>query len=286
MNRPTRISASSRFHTRYPGGAFSPVEMIDYFHDVGFRAVDFDIETVPTMGDDWKRIVSEMAERAAQKDVLLEMGHLPFNKLLRADGTADTEQFHKNMLLSIEAAGYIGIKHAVIHPKGDRKSNRDNYEAELAANIEYMTPYVELAEKVGVKLAFENMRSPFEAEGFHRNFSTADELILLADHFGHGICWDFGHAHTTGLTQSEELRKIGSRLLCLHVNDNHAGGDEHLLPYFGTINWTDAMQGLGDINFAYCFNYECRVMRLPAAVRDDIGRHTVALGHELVRMMG
>lgn len=284
--RPTRISASSRFYTNYPGGAFSPVEMIDYFHEVGFRAVDFDIETVPTMGDDWKRILAEMAEEAAKKDVALEMGHLPFHAILREDGTKDREQFHRNMLLCIEAAGYVGIKHAVIHPKGDPKGSRENYEKDLAANIEYMTPYVELAEKVGVKLAFENMRSPLEADGFHRNFSTADELIPLCDHFGHGICWDFGHANTTGLVQSEELRKLGSRLICLHVNDNHAGGDEHLLPFFGNINWADAMQGLGEIDFAHCFNYECRMIRLPGDVREHIGRHAVALGKKLVEMMG
>ena len=68
MMRPTRISASSRFYTNYPGGAFSPVEMIGYFHEVGFRAVDFDIETVPAMGDEWKRILTEMAEEAAKKE--------------------------------------------------------------------------------------------------------------------------------------------------------------------------------------------------------------------------
>ncbi|MBQ7321369.1 MAG: sugar phosphate isomerase/epimerase [Clostridia bacterium] len=284
--RPTRISASSRFYTNHPGGTFSPVEMIDYFHDVGFRAVDFDIETVPAMGEDWKRILSEMAERAARKDVLIEMGHLPFHSILREDGSKDREQFHRNMLRCIEAAGYIGIKHAVIHPKGDPKGSREQYEQDLAKNIEYMTPYVELAERVGVKLAFENMRSPLEASGFHRNFSTADELIPLADHFGQGICWDFGHAHTTGLIQSEELRKVGSRLICLHVNDNHAGGDEHLLPFFGSINWADAMKGLGEIDFGYCFNYECRMIRLPGDVREYIGRHAVALGHKLVEMMG
>lgn len=284
--RPTRISASSRFYTNYPGGAFSPVEMIRYFHEVGFRAVDFDIETVPAMGDDWKRILTEMAEEAAKYDVALEMGHLPFHAVLREDGTKDREAFHRNMLHCIEAAGYVGIKHAVIHPKGDPKGSRELYEQDLAKNIAYMTPYVELAERVGVKLAFENMRSPLEADGFHRNFSTADELIPLADHFGQGICWDFGHAHTTGLIQSDELRKIGSRLICLHVNDNHAGGDEHLLPFFGTVNWVDAMQALGEIGFSHCFNYECRMVRLPSDVRELIGRHAVALGHKLVEMMG
>lgn len=283
--RPTRISASSRFHTVHPGGAFSPVEMIEHFHAVGFRAVDFDIETVPAMGDDWRRIVSEMAERAAQLDVLLEMGHLPFNKVRREDGSDDPEQFHKNMLLCIEAAGYIGIKHAVIHPKGDQRGSRDNYEEDLQRNIAYMTPYVELAERVGVRLAFENMRSAFEAQGFHRPFSTAAELIPLADHFGHGICWDFGHAHTTGLVQSEELAQLGDRLICLHVNDNHAAGDEHLLPFFGTVNWVDAMKGLGAIDFGHCFNFECRMTRLPAPIREHIGKHAVALGKQLVSMM-
>ncbi len=283
--RPTKISASSRFHTWHREGAFTPVEMIEHFHKVGFTAVDFDLETVPTMGADWKIILHEMAERAAALGVDLEMGHLPFAKIKHADGSENKEQFHQNMLLAIEAAGFLGIKHAVIHPKGSQKGSRENFEKDLAANIAYMTPYVELAEHCGVKLAFENMRSPLEAEGFHRPFSTADELVALCDHFGHGICWDFGHAHTTGLVQSKELCKIGSRLLCLHVNDNHGALDEHLLPFFGTIDWGDAMQGLGRIDFPHCFNYECRTLRLPAAVREDLGRHAVSLARELIRMM-
>lgn len=284
--RPTKISASSRFHTHYPGGVFTPVEMIEYFHRVGFTAVDFDLETVPDMGENWKTTLHDMADRAAALGVELEMGHLPFHKIKKADGSEDREQFHQNMLLAMEAAGYLGIRHAVIHPIGSQKGKRENFDADLAANISYMTPYVDLAERLGVKLAFENMRSPLEAEGFHRPFSTADELIALSDHFGHGICWDFGHAHTTGLVQSDQLCKLGSRLVCLHVNDNHGGTDEHLLPFFGSINWVDAMQGLGQIHFPWCFNYECRVLNLPAAVRDDIGRHAVSLARELIRMMG
>ena len=47
-----------------------------------------------------------------------------------------------------------------------------------------------------------------------------------------------------------------------------------------------AMKALGEIGFANCFNYECRMVRIPGDVRQTIGRHAVALGHKLVEMMG
>ena len=283
--RPERISASSRFYTNYPGGAFSPVEMIDYFHKVGFRAVDFDIETVPAMGDNWKRILSEMAEEAAKKDVSLEMGHLPFHSILREDGTKDREQFHRNMLLCIEAAGYIGIKHAVIHPKGDPKGSRDLYEQDLAKNIEYMTPYVELAQKVGVKLAFENMRSPLEADGFHRNFSTADELIPLCDHFGQGICWDFGHARMVYRDQLPPLRKLGHRLKATHVQESNDTDDNHYLPFIrGNLPWEQIRPLLKEIDYQGDFTYEVHgfFANIPDELRIRAGKFAFEVGQYLI----
>ena len=195
--KPTRISASSRFYTNYPGGVFSPVEMIRYFHAVGFHAVDFDIETVPAMGDDWKRILTEMAEEAAKCDVSLEMGHLPFHSVLREDGTKDREAFHRNMLHCIEAAGYIGIKHAVIHPKGDQRDSRENYDRELARNIEYMTPYVEQAERFVVAYIFYalNYIRPILTQSL-AFADKVDELLVYRLKVGaiYAIAFDIGHS--------------------------------------------------------------------------------------------
>lgn len=278
-----KISASSRFHTIHPTGSFSGVEMVEHFHKVGFEGIDYDLEAVTdTMDrDNWKAELSEVVERAQKYGIQMDYGHLPFhhkgdtraNSILEMDGI---------MRWAIEAAGFAGIKNAVIHPLG-KSISREEYdpEKEFQKNVDYFTPLAELATKCGVVFAFENMRSPDEAKGKHRFGSTAEEIARLADYFGMRNCWDFGHANTSKVPQGDSLRYLGRRLAVLHVNDNHGGEDEHLLPFFGTTNWVEAMQGLKDSGFDGCFNYECRMIRVPAEVREELGRYAVALGKKL-----
>lgn len=278
-----KISASSRFHTVHPNGSFSGIEMVEHFHKVGFEGIDYDLEAVTdTMDkDNWRAELSEVVELAQKYGIRMDFGHLPFHHKgdKRADSVYDMDGI---MRWAIEAAGFAGIKNVVIHPVGKSIPYEEfDPEAEFCKNIEYFTPLAEFAVKHGVVLAFENMRSPDEAKGKHRFASTAEEIARLADHFGMCNCWDFGHANTSKVPQGESLRYLGKRLSVLHVNDNHGGEDEHILPYFGTIDWTEAMQGLKDSGFDGCFNYECRMIRVPAEVREEIGRYAVALGKKL-----
>ena len=284
MKEKLLIGASSRFHTATPDGKYSPIEMVEHFHKVGFRAIDFDIATVPDdMGADWKRILSETAELAAKYGIRMDYGHLPFKPVKRADGSIDKEQFGKNMMLAIEAAGFAGIKNAVIHPARNMTAD-DGFKR----NVEYLTPYAEQAARCGVRLTIENMRSGREAEGIHRYSSVADEVTEIADYFGADVCWDFGHSHTTGLyKQSEELEKIGKRLKVLHVNDNHGGEDEHLPPFLGTIDWLDAVEGLRKAGYTGVFNYECKMFRLPkdAGTREGIAAYMLGVGNYLTDLI-
>ena len=71
-----------------------------------------------------------------------------------------------------------------------------------------------------------------------------EELCDVADTLGIGICWDFGHANISGVKQSKGLAYVGKRLKVLHVNDNFAGDDIHILPFTGNVDWRDAMHGL------------------------------------------
>ena len=116
------ISASSRFHTLYPGGRFTPFEMLAHFYRVGFGGCDYDLETVPDMEGDWRAQCAAIAERAAQLGISLDMGHLPFHPVLNEDGSKNTERFAEHMLIAIEAAPIMGVRHAVIHRTARRCS--------------------------------------------------------------------------------------------------------------------------------------------------------------------
>lgn len=290
MTKKLKISVSSRFYTLGPGTSRSFIELMDFLHNCGFDGTDLDFADVTLLGENWKKELSAVAERAAQLGVRIDFGHLPFKKIYLEDGSEDKETEHKNMLWAIDAAGFLGSEYAVIHPIGSPSApfTPEAIDKALNDNINYLTPYIEYADKAGVKLVVENMRNPKKAEGCHRFSSHAEELVRLADALGIGICWDFGHAHNAALRpQSEELRLVGNRLKVLHVNDNHGGDDEHLLPFFGTVDWKDAMLGLRDTGFDGYFNFECRMFRLPhnELLRENIGKYAHSLAETLIDMM-
>lgn len=282
MSERLRISASSRFHTVCSDRTVEPEDMIAYFVRMGFGGIDFDIETVPDMGDGWRERCASLAERVAAAGLCMDFGHLPFHKVPGADGKPDPQAFSDRMMQCIEAAGIMGIRHAVIHPLNPRviADGADPF----AANMEYLSPFNEFAHKVGVSLAVENMPGYSERDGIHRFGASAEDVLALSDALDCGNCWDFGHANISGVPQGDSLRLLGHRLTVLHVNDNHGKEDEHLLPFFGNIKWRDAMRGLRESGFDGCFNLECRMIRLPYSVRDTLGAYALSVADALLDM--
>ena len=44
------------------------------------------------------------------------------------------------------------------------------------------------------------------------------------------------------------MRKMGSLLKCTHIHDNNGKSDQHLMPFYGTIDWKayiDVMREIG-----------------------------------------
>ena len=95
------------------------------------------------------------------------------------------------------------------------------------------------AERMGVSVALENLRRP---EYLEYVFSHIDSPRL-------GFCYDSGHQHCYS-PGTDMLALYGARLAALHLHDNvgrmpgEDGGDRHLLPFDGTINWSAVMRSI------------------------------------------
>lgn len=153
----------------------------------------------------------------------------------------------------------------------------------------YLAPYIEAAKKAGVKVAVENM---IDFGRRHRRYCGGDiyELIDLVETIHDpdvGICIDTGHANISGMQPGDAIRAVGKHLFAVHINDNHSklGQDEHLLPFFGDIDWKNVMQALADVGYAGHLTYEIHPQRVPngAAAKawlrytTEIGRHLLSL---------
>ncbi|RKY58342.1 MAG: hypothetical protein DRP95_06055 [Candidatus Latescibacterota bacterium] len=133
----------------------------------------------------------------------------------------------------VRLGGKVVVFHASQEVEDGERSER------IALALESIREAAEGAFREGAVLALEN--EPLGHLG-----DSEEELSHLLDPFPPevlGLCWDTGHAHIAG--EGEKLlRKLGDRLVTVHIHDNDGTKDEHLLPGYGTIDWASYMAEL------------------------------------------
>ncbi|MBE7053111.1 MAG: sugar phosphate isomerase/epimerase [Ruminococcaceae bacterium] len=250
--------------------------------NAGFDAADFSTDMLVDIEGDWTPYIEKTKKASVETEMKIEICHLPFSWTI-CTRPEEIPSFNKKMYKGIDAAALLGVDYAVLHPNTTTLPMTEfDRKVQYKSVTEHLAPFVEYASKLNVKLAVENMRLVHSHIPVHRYCQDPDELCEVADALGIGVCWDFGHANTCSIKQSEALSYIGSRLKVLHVNDNNGIGDDHVAPFCGTIDWKDAMKGLFDIGFDGLFNYEIEIAKLPEAVKDAYARYLVACAHEMM----
>lgn len=85
------------------------------------------------------------------------------------------------------------------------------------------------AEAHGVRIAIENGSTveSFEAIGAVLDRCPPDYV---------GLCYDSGHGNMLG-TGLEWLERFADRLIAVHLHDNDGSGDQHRIPFDGSVDW-------------------------------------------------
>jgi len=97
----------------------------------------------------------------------------------------------------------------------------------------------------GIGIAIENMPSFKFMLG-----QTAEQLNELIEGTEMGVCFDIGHANTTGqIDQMIDLFK--DRIVNVHIHDNHGQQDEHLTIGEGNINFPPVLKRLSNYKGNY-----------------------------------
>ena len=278
-----RISSSFNLHTQPTDDLIKNVQYgLDFMERCGFEALDFTANILKSLDERYEQIIDSILEDTARRKIKFELCHLPFDPKLNAYPERIIP-FNSVMHRAIDAAAKLGVKYAVMHPNTTTLPLAD-FDSKLCFNsvISHLAPFVEHAERVGLRVVVENMCVIHEKYPTHRYCQTPEELAEVADKLGIGVCWDFGHGHIGGLRQSEALHYLASRVKVLHVNDNMGYGDDHLPPFIGTIDWQDAMTELSKIGFDGLFNYEIAAQRVPADAKESFARYLVSAAKELL----
>jgi len=288
-----RLSTSTNlFIDRRNGERIKRFEAMKRCYNVGYRVIDFNF--CDSKGDfdflseeDWMTTVLKLNELRSELSIEFSQSHIPFYDML-ASSRSDIEMLETMVQRAIIASGVLGVKWAVMHPGTAHSCNWSISESKKQ-NIEYLSPHLELAKKSNVGIAIENM-ADFSNSGIARHYcATPEELCDLVDSFNDksvGVCWDFGHANIMKYDQSLSLKHIGKRLKATHVDDNFGSRDDHLLPFYGTIQWESIMKTLVQIDYKGDFVFEVhgQVKNMPDSLTDLVAKHSIEVGNYLLKL--
>lgn len=226
--------------------------------------------------------------------------HAPLRPAYYADQTEYNENYYQTQERSIVACAALGTPYAIFHmlqPPLERYCEKYQREGE-ALNVEFFGRLMPLLEKYKVQVCIENLWGisilPDVEADYSLNSRTCDVLHIIDsfnDIFGKDrfvACVDTGHALMMGQDPAQMVRTLGHRVRCLHVADNDAKHDQHLLPYQGKTDWEDFMSALKEVNYQGSFNFEADGFALAFGREGsaDALRFLYKLGHRMVNRAG
>ena len=145
---------------------------------------------------------------------------------------------------SLDIADHLPFRYLVVHMGlPEEEYDLSKYDA-VMTSLEHLKVS---AKDRGVQLLLENVPN---------ELGTPERLVqfLQYSRLKVKICFDTGHAHMTrGFHPAFET--LSAHIASTHVHDNHGEKDDHLLPFDGGINWTEAVRDLrrGDGQFPVLF---------------------------------
>lgn len=237
--------------------------------DISFCATIYEEEKHDPIldGDDWEARLEALDTHFKEQGIRVNTTHLPYRYHYENPDEENYAYHYEMTRRSLIASERLGAKWAVVHVNS------------VDATVAHVK---KLFADTGVKtvgLAIENMaKSPIE------ELIEAHD-ILLTEGYRVGICYDIGHCHMTlanDYDTTDMIYRLGERICMLHLHDNCRNGDQHRVPYAGTIRWEDAMRALKDIGFGGDFNYELDMRVIPKPLINAYVRYAYEVARYLV----
>jgi sugar phosphate isomerase/epimerase len=178
----------------------------------------------------------QQADLACKLGLQIEYVHAPYCAATHfmADSPAGEESLAK-YLSCIETCAGCGVPTMVMHP---------SCEAVSGVGLERFARMIDLAQRLGLTIALENLRRLPEIVQMTALLEQYDAPCLK-------VCFDSGHYNAAYEPLPDDVpARFAGRLTVLHLHDNHGLGhavancdiDEHLLPFDGDVDWQQTMR--------------------------------------------
>jgi sugar phosphate isomerase/epimerase len=179
--------------------------------------------------------------------------HIPFGKGLDLADPSEPERLRVVRYLSdlMDAYAPLKVKKLVIHPSSEiaKPIPQAEREVRIAAARKSLATLARKARSIKAQLAMEAL--PRACLG-----NTSQEVLRLIDGIPSlGVTLDTNHVFQE--KPEDFVRKVGSKIVTLHVADWDGVDERHWLPGKGINNFTAIVQALQEVGYRGPFMFEC-----------------------------
>lgn len=235
-------------------------ETLMAIYNAGFNGVDLGLFHED---DEWTRDPRDFVRKVKASSLLVGQAHGPIH-FTRYGDTAFQDQHMPLAKLAISVAADAGAPCIVFHPQAAPELSP---EQQKDWNLGLFRQLGDWAASAGTKIALENTWGPAGTPCTSPE-ELADYDDALDDRKCFTCCADLGHFFFMGHDPARAIQLLGrKRLGVLHIHDNDGRSDQHLMPYFGKIDWAETMKTLDRIMYLGNLNFE--VVSLNKQVPDE-----------------
>lgn len=180
-------------------------------------------------------------ELALKNGLFIENVHLPFNGAndLWIDNI-NGDEYENQIISGIKQCANFKIPTIVMH-----LTQGNNPPQISRIGLNRMRKIVDIAENLNVCVALENLRKPEYMDYILQEISSPKL----------GFCYDSGH-NNCFTPERDFLNQYGDKLFALHLHDNDAIDDLHMIPFDGSIEWKKIKNELESLEYKGAISLE------------------------------
>lgn len=198
------------------------------------KNASFDGVFVQWYNKDWEFSQQEQINLCRKLGLEIQFAHLGYNGIndIWLEGE-NGENLVKNYLNDLDACKSNDIKMVIMHLQSKFIAPEPNL-----LGIKRLQKIVDYAEKLNIKVAFENTKL----------WGYLEYVLSHIKNKNVGICFDAGHCHCH-FNDKFNWETFKDKIFAVHLHDNDKSGDLHLLPFDGTIDWNELAINLKKANY-------------------------------------
>ena len=220
-----------------------------------FRALNeskIDVIEISMRSDMYASIdYKELKSLSQRYEVGLWSYHLPFVPFSEIDISSLDRELRENAIRlytkMIENASDIGIDKFIVHPSGEPIAPEERADR-MQYSMQTLDTLAEIAHRCGAVIAVEDL--PRTCIG--NNSDEIGKLIGVNDKLH--VCFDTNHL--LGEDNIHFIKKLGDKIITVHISDYDFVDERHWLPGEGKLDWNKMYAAFKEIGYKGAWLYE------------------------------